>query len=118
MRKLAVVAILVLSIPVLDLAHAAVNQTSQGFNSEQEIISLSRLFARETVLTHQERAETLDIYDIKVRINGNTASFTSRADLKGQNRSGETYSYPHQLRVELVKREEDWQVVRGQWRKL
>ncbi|MEJ7575940.1 MAG: hypothetical protein WKF74_02925 [Pyrinomonadaceae bacterium] len=118
MRRFAVAAVLTLSMSILSLAQVSGKQAARSVNPEQEIISLSRGFAGEAILTHKERAETLDIHDIKVRINGNTALFTSRADLKGQNSFGQAYTYPHQLTVEYVKRGEDWQVIRGEWRKL
>ena len=116
MKRVVVVAGLIAVLSVVASAQAAGGRSPQSGKPEQEIISLSRQFADETILIRQD--ETLDIHDIRVRIRGNTARFTSRADKRGQEASGRAYTHPHRLTVEYVKREGRWQAVRGQWGKV
>ena len=116
MKRVVVVAGLIAVLSVVASAQAAGGHSPQGGEPEQEIISLSRQFADETILIRQD--ETLDIHDIRVRIRGDTARFTSRADKRGQEASGRAYTHPHRLTVEYVKRGGRWQAVRGQWGKV
>ena len=116
MKRVVVVAGLIAVLSVVASAQVAGGHSAQSGKPEQEIISLSRQFADETILIRQD--ETLDIHDIRVRIRGNTAKFTSRADKRGQEASGRAYTHPHRLTVEYVKREGRWQAVRGQWGKV
>ena len=116
MKRVVVVAGLIAVLSVVASAQAAGGRSPQGGKPEQEIISLSRQFADETILIRQD--ETLDIHDIRVRIRGNTAQFTSRADKRGPEASGRAYTHPHRLTVEYVKREGRWHAVRGQWGKV
>ena len=115
MKRAVAVAALIALMSVLALAQAAGERSPQSVTPEQEIILLSRQFANEAIIIR--RGETLDIHDIRVRIRGNTASFTSRADKGGQEASGRAYMHPHRLSVEYVKREGRWHMVRGQWGK-
>ena len=116
MKRVVVVAGLIAVLSVVASAQAAGGRSPQSGKPDQEIISLSRQFADETILIRQD--ETLDIHDIRVRIRGNTAKFTSRADKRGQEASGRAYTHPHRLTVEYVRREGRWQAVRGQWGKV
>lgn len=115
MNRAVVVAMLIVAVSVLALAQAAGESSPQSVNPEQEIVSLSRQFADESIIIRQ--GEKLDIHDIRVRISGNTALFTSRADKRGQDASGRAYLHRHRLSVEYVRREGRWQMVRGQWGK-
>lgn len=116
MKRLAVVAVLTFMMSVLALAQSSGERSIQSLKPEQEIISLSRKFADEAIFIRE--GEALDIHDVKVRISGNTALFTSRADKRGRGASGQAYTHPHRLTVEYVKRDGGWQVVRGEWRKV
>src|SRR3712207_5100669 len=116
MKRVVVVAGLIAVLSVVASAQAAGGRSPQRGKPEQEIISLSRPFADEKILIRQD--EKLDIHDIRVRIRGNTAKFTNRADKRGQEASGRAYTHPHRLTVEYVKREGRWLAVRGQWGKV
>ena len=116
MKRVVVVAGLIAVLSVVASAQAASGRSPQSGMPEQEIVSLSRQYVDETILIGH--GETLDIHDIRVRISGNTARFTSRADKRGQEASGRAYTHPHRLTVEYVRREGRWQVVRGQWGKV
>ena len=113
MKRVVVVAMVIALVSVLAVAQAAGGHTAQSVNSEQEIILLSRQFAEEAIIIRQ--GETLDVHDIRVRISGNTAWFTSRADKRGQEETGRAYLQRHLLSVEYVRREGRWHMVRGRW---
>lgn len=116
MKRILMMAVLTIAVSAFSLAQANAMQSAQSKNSKQEIVALSRAFVDESILTHKERAETIELTNMEVRINGNNAVFTSHADLKGTSPSGQNYTLPHRLRVEYTKQEGHWQFVRGQWR--
>ncbi len=86
-------------------------------DSKQEIIALSRDFVRDAISTHDERGETIDLENVSVRINGDRATFTARALLKGQTPSGLAYSHPHRLTIRYAKRGARWQFIHGEYKR-
>ena len=132
MRKMLIMAALILSAAALALGQTISKQSAQGSTDEQQIIALCRQFADESIindaltmkdisdahpklitLVKDGEAEPLEMDKIKVRIDGNKARLTSRLVFSGRRSSGQAYKHFNSWTVDLVKQGERWQVVRG-----